>query len=79
MRKKPMPDPTHLARIAYDAYGKTTEYKNFRGEPMPKWENLGFKIQQAWINAAYSVAQAVANPAITAASAASSKSAGKQS
>jgi len=65
MRKKPMPDPSHLAKIAYDAYGKTTDYKNFRGEPMPKWENLGSRIQQAWINAAYSVAQESANPSMT--------------
>jgi hypothetical protein len=59
-----MPDPTHLAKIAYDAYGKTTDYKNFRNEPMPKWENLGAKIQQAWVNAAFAAAQAATNPRV---------------
>lgn len=24
-----------LARIAYDAYGETTDHKNYRGGPMP--------------------------------------------
>lgn len=49
-------EPIRLARIAYDAYGRTTDHKNFRGEPMPEWENLGDRIQQAWVNAAAAVA-----------------------
>lgn len=44
-----------LAKIAYDAYGKTTNYKNFIGGPMPKWEDLPEAIQRAWINAANAV------------------------
>ncbi|MFK0173428.1 hypothetical protein ACIQU5_32060 [Streptomyces sp. NPDC090306] len=47
-----------LARIAYEAYGETTGHRNFRGEPMPDWTDLGDTIQQAWTNAAAAVARA---------------------
>ncbi|MEH2393876.1 MAG: hypothetical protein V7K21_20155 [Nostoc sp.] len=46
-----------LAQIAYHAYGQTTDFKNYQGLPMPKWENLSLKIQQAWIAAAVAVAR----------------------
>lgn len=36
--------------------GQTTDFKNYQGLPMPKWENLSLKIQQAWIAAAVAVA-----------------------
>ena len=49
-----------LARIAYEAYGLTTDHKNYQGLPMPAWEDLGEAIQLAWINAADAVARAVA-------------------
>lgn len=51
-------DPVELARIAYQAYGDTTDHKNFRGEPMPTWGDLGETIQAAWIAAARAVADA---------------------
>lgn len=57
-------DPEHaeaLALIAYRAYGQTTDFKNFRGEPMPEWHGLGERIQSAWIAAAASVADAALN------------------
>ena len=38
-----------LARLAYDRYGTVTEYKNYQGNPMPKWEELPAKIQEAWV------------------------------
>ena len=41
-----------LARAAYEAYGKTTGFKNFRGEPMPVYEELGPVITKAWHAAA---------------------------
>ena len=44
-----------LAKIAYTAYGKTTDFKNFMGNPMPLWEELPEKIREAWGNAADSV------------------------
>lgn len=40
-----------LARIAYHAYGKTTDFKNYQGLPMPEFENLPQKIQEAWVAA----------------------------
>ena len=47
-----MPNPTFdeeaFAKSAYNAYGKVTEFKNYQGLPMPKWEDLPPTIQQAW-------------------------------
>ncbi len=40
-----------MAKLAYDAYGESTGYKNFQGNPMPEWEQLGEPIQNAWIAA----------------------------
>lgn len=37
-----------LAENAYNAYGKTTDFKNFQGNPMPKWADLPEGIQTAW-------------------------------
>lgn len=45
-----------LAKMAYRAYGETTNFKNFQGNPMPAWEDLGEPIQKAWIAAASAVA-----------------------
>lgn len=36
------------AHVAYDAYGDFVEWKNFRGDPMPKWGDLPDKIRDAW-------------------------------
>lgn len=41
-------DPDGEAKLAYSAYGSVTNWLNYRGEPMPAWENLGDKIQSAW-------------------------------
>lgn len=51
---------TRLAEIAYRAYGETTDFKNFRGEPMPEWDDLPEKIRQAWTAAAGAVKEATA-------------------
>lgn len=40
------------AQLAYAAYGKVTDFKNYQGLPMPKWEELPPKIQEAWVAAA---------------------------
>ncbi len=40
------------ARVAYHAYGETVGWKNFRGDPMPVWDDLGESIQAAWHAAA---------------------------
>ncbi len=52
-----MPDPEHLAKVAYEAYGQTTNFKNFRGDPMPKFDQLGEMIRRAWVNAAHAAVQ----------------------
>lgn len=54
-----MTDTEDLAKLTYHAYGETTDHKNFRGEPMPEWVNLGDRIQAAWIAAVTAVANQV--------------------
>lgn len=51
-------DPVELARIAYQAYGSSTDHLNVRGELMPTWDDLGGRIQDAWTAAASAVANA---------------------
>lgn len=45
-------EDTALAQHAYHAYGNVTDFKNYQGLPMPKWEELTPRIQQAWREAA---------------------------
>ncbi|MFI1767533.1 hypothetical protein ACH41H_36550 [Streptomyces sp. NPDC020800] len=52
-------DPQDLAKVAYTAYGGATGGKNYRGEPMPAWEDLGRAIQTAWEVAAEAIARKV--------------------
>lgn len=44
-------DETDLAKVAYHAYGQTTDFKNYQGLPMPEWDNLMDKIRAAWVSA----------------------------
>jgi len=44
-----------LAELAYDAYGRTTDFKNYQGLPMPSFNDLPDKIQEAWCNAVMAV------------------------
>lgn len=41
-----------LAKQSYYAYGNVTDFKNYQGLPMPKWEALTDKIREAWRAAA---------------------------
>lgn len=41
--------PDSLARTAYHAYGGVTDWKNYQGNPMPKFDELPAKIQEAWV------------------------------
>lgn len=41
-----------LAKRTYSAYCAITEYKNFLVDPVPKFEDLPEKIQDAWSNVA---------------------------
>lgn len=53
-----IPDELHpltLGALAYTAYGRETDFKNFKGEPMPRWEELPPRIRSAWVAAATAV------------------------
>lgn len=45
------------AQRGYEAYSKSTNNKNFRGEEMPAWSELPLAIQKAWQAAAFTIAQ----------------------
>ena len=49
----------HLAEVAYEAYGKTTDFKNYQGFPMPSFAELPDKIQIAWCSAALAIKSSV--------------------
>ena len=40
-----------IARFAYEAYAETTGNRNFRGEQMPRFDELPEKIREAWVAA----------------------------
>src|SRR5574343_2108803 len=44
------------AKVAYTAYGQTTDFKNFQGLPMPSWDELTENIREAWVNASRAAA-----------------------
>ncbi len=48
-----------LARQSYQAYGDTVSWKNFRGDPMPKFDDLPEPIRLAWRAAAMAAATGV--------------------
>lgn len=54
-----------MAKLAYGAYGQTTGFKNFQGNPMPKWDDLGDTIQGAWVAAANAVNNYLMGPPAT--------------
>lgn len=47
------------AQKAYHAYGSVTDFKNFRGDPMPEWNALPEKIKEAWVAATEAVVKEV--------------------
>lgn len=46
-----------IAESAYKAYSAVTDNKNFRGEEVPKFQDLPDKIQDAWNAAVRQAAQ----------------------
>lgn len=48
-------DQIIMAKLAYGAYGQTTNFKNYQGNPMPAWDALGDTIQGAWVSAVNAV------------------------
>ena len=51
----------NMAHGAYQTYGKSTNFKDFQGNPMPTWEQLPVTIQEAWRNAVLSVVREFAH------------------
>jgi hypothetical protein len=51
-------EPEDYAKIAYQAYGETTDFKNYQGLPMPEWNALTETIRKAWIKAALAAIEA---------------------
>jgi hypothetical protein len=49
----------NLGRIAYEAYGKTRQWRTFAGDPMPLWDKQTPELRAAWEAAAEAVAKAV--------------------
>lgn len=56
-------DLTELAKLGYRAYGETTDFKNYQGNPMPEWEDLGEKIRSAWVAATAAICKKLLNGA----------------
>lgn len=50
-------DEDARAQSAYHAYGRSTEFKNYRGDPMPAWQALPVAIQRAWAEAVRAVSK----------------------
>ena len=53
-----------IAYASYTHYGTVTDFKNFRGEPMPPFDMLPDQIKKAWHDAArhaFNMGQAFAN------------------
>ena len=50
-------DPAELAQLAYKAYGGAVHGRSVRDEPLPDWNDLGPKVQNAWEVAAEAVAR----------------------
>lgn len=46
-----------LGKVNYQAYGLSVGGKTYDGRPIPKWEDLGQKIQEGWVAGAEAVAQ----------------------
>lgn len=44
--------PESRGQIAYTTYGKKVGFTAVNGDPMPLWDDLPERIQQAWISAA---------------------------
>lgn len=40
-----------LAKVVYNAYGNHADWRNYQGNPMPKWEELPVPIAMHWIAA----------------------------
>jgi hypothetical protein len=51
----------HLARIAYETFCRSMKWDGTTAQPMPNFEHLPEKAQQAWYEAADAVAREVSS------------------
>ena len=49
-------DLDRLARAAYEAYGRNRQWRDYRDEPLPVYDELGEGIRAGWQAAAGAVA-----------------------
>lgn len=55
---------SELAKLGFEAYGKSTGGLTWDGKPIPPWENVGEKVQAAWKAATKVIAETTADRAI---------------
>lgn len=48
----------NLAKVAYDAYCQSRNWKSVRGEPLPQFDQQHIELQTAWMAAAAAVMEA---------------------
>ncbi|MYV56498.1 hypothetical protein [Streptomyces sp. SID3212] len=51
-------DPQDLGRVAYAAYGQTTDGRTYDDQPLPTWEELSDRTRAAWAAAAVAAVRA---------------------
>lgn len=56
---------SEIASELYQAYGRATDWKNFKGDPMPTWDELPEPQRTGWIYAASQAAQLYGNDRAT--------------
>ncbi len=47
------------AKLAYDAYCNTRQWKSFNGDPLPQWDQVKPDIKQGWEAASQAVLRAL--------------------
>lgn len=57
-------DELELGQVAFHAFGRATDYRGVLGEPLPRWEVLPAKLQQAFAACAQAVLDANGTPLV---------------
>lgn len=50
-----------LAKVAYEAYAESREWRAVNGDRLPAYENLDINVRAAWDAAAQAVAEVLSN------------------
>lgn len=54
----------NIAKLGYEAYSLSTNNKNYKGEEMPKFDDLPDAIKKSWIDAAQEIVNVAVNGAL---------------